>query len=45
MDRYVDTRGVWPVYVCGYLAVQLRNIGKDITVEDAEVAARLLLSK
>lgn len=41
--EYVDVRGVWPLYVQGQVAVELRGKRRDITLEDArEVGCALL---
>lgn len=41
--EYVDVRGVWPLYVQGTVAVELRGKRRDITLEDArEVGCKLL---
>lgn len=33
MDVYIDVRGVWPLLVIGYTAIQLEGEPRDITVD------------
>lgn len=35
MREYVDVRGVWPIYVCGFVAIEMRNCYRTLTVEQA----------
>lgn len=42
MHEYVDTRGIWPVYIKGIKAVQLVGKPLDITLEDARAVAKTI---
>jgi hypothetical protein len=43
--RYVDTRGIWPIFVRGQIGVKLEGKPRDISVDDAEVVADKLLAE
>jgi hypothetical protein len=43
MPDYVDVRGVWPVYVRGQIAVELRGKHRSISLEDARHVGCFLL--
>lgn len=40
---YVDTRGAWPMYCNGQVAITLVGKPMDITVEDARVVAKFMM--
>lgn len=42
MNDYVDTRGVWPTYINGMIAVSLVGKDREITIEDARAVASKL---
>jgi hypothetical protein len=40
--EYVDVRGVWPVYINGFVAVRLVGKRHDITLDDARAVAEVI---
>lgn len=40
--KYVDVRGVWPTYVSGVTAIQLRYVDRNISIEKAMILANAL---
>lgn len=44
-SEYVDTRGPWPTYVWGVLAVSLPGKPRDISVPDARAVASKIIGQ
>lgn len=44
MNEYIDTRGPWPLYIRGCVAVELRGKSHDISLSDAATVGTAIIN-